>query len=76
MVKVSVVIPAYNCERTLRECITSVQNSKFRDFEIIVVDDGSRDRSREIAKAFRNVRLITQKNLGPGQAAESDEIRA
>ena len=76
MVKVSVVIPAYNCERTLRDCITSVQNSKFRDFEIIVVDDGSRDRSREIAKAFRNVRLITQKNLGPAAARNNGAKKA
>ncbi len=66
--EISVVIPAYNCERTLRECIASVQKSKFRDIEIIVVDDGSKDSTREIARAFGNVRLVTQKNLGPAAA--------
>jgi glycosyltransferase involved in cell wall biosynthesis len=49
---ISVVIPVYNCERYLSEAIESVQRQSYKPIEIIVVDDGSADRSGEIAKRF------------------------
>lgn len=60
---VSVVIPSYNCERYITETISSVLQQSFRDLELIVVDDGSQDRTREIVAGFGEpVRLITQSN--------------
>lgn len=48
MPKISVIMPVYNCEKYLHEAIDSVLNQSYRDFEFIVVDDGSIDKSREI----------------------------
>lgn len=60
---VSVVIPSFNCERYIAETISSVLQQSFRNLELIVVDDGSQDRTREIVAGFGDpVRLITQSN--------------
>ncbi|HNF88001.1 MAG TPA: glycosyltransferase [Thiobacillaceae bacterium] len=60
---VSVVIPTYNCEAYISETLGSVLAQTFRDLEILVVDDGSRDRTREIVAAYGPpVRLLTQEN--------------
>lgn len=62
---VSVVIPSHNCERYIAETIGSVLGQTHRDVEVLVVDDGSTDRTREIAGAFGSpVRLIEQDNAG------------
>ena len=55
---VSVVLPVYNGARFLREAIDSVLNQTYRDFELVVVDDGSTDNSAEIASTFRDVRVM------------------
>ena len=47
---VSVVMPVYNGEKYLRECIDSVLSQTLTDFEFIIVDDGSTDNSLQIAK--------------------------
>jgi glycosyltransferase involved in cell wall biosynthesis len=52
-VRVSVIMAAYNGERYIADSIRSVQEQSFRDHELIVVDDGSTDRTREIAQAAR-----------------------
>ena len=49
--RISVVMPVYNSERLLGECLAALNASTFRDFEVVVVDDSSTDRSREIAAA-------------------------
>jgi hypothetical protein len=50
--KVSVVLPVYNAEATLAECLTRLYQSGFTEFETIMVDDGSTDSSRAIASNF------------------------
>ena len=53
MVLVSVIMPLYNHEKFVSEAIDSVLNQDFKDFELIIIDDGSKDRSRDIIKKYR-----------------------
>jgi len=70
--KVSVITAVYNCERFLSEAIESVLGQTFTDFEYIIVDDGSTDKTPEIIKNFmrRDSRIITARieNSGPANA--------
>ncbi|MBR3602626.1 MAG: glycosyltransferase [Lachnospiraceae bacterium] len=69
---VSVVIPMYNVEKYLRECLNSVLSQTISNIEIICVDDGSSDKSVDICKEYikkdNRVKLLTQKNSGPSKA--------
>lgn len=66
---VSVVIPVYNGENYLRLAIESVLSQTFQDFEIIVIDDGSKDATPDIAHSFGNrVRYVKQENAGVAAA--------
>jgi len=62
----SIVVPAYNSETTLGETLRSLLAQTFEDFEIIVVDDGSTDRTEAVAAAFDSsrVRIVSQENRG------------
>ncbi len=62
--KVSVVICAFNAEPTMQACLTSLQNLKYPAFEVIVVDDGSTDRTGKIADSFEGIHVIHQENKG------------
>jgi glycosyltransferase involved in cell wall biosynthesis len=68
MTKVSVVIPIYNVEKYLRDCLSSVVEQTLRDIEIICIDDGSLDGSADILREFsahdNRFEVITQKNAG------------
>lgn len=70
--KVSVVMPVYNVEPYLRQCLDSVINQTLKEIEIICVDDGSTDASLEILKEYaakdNRITVITQKNAGSGKA--------
>lgn len=54
MPTVSVVIPLYNAEKYINETIASVLAQSYRDFELIIVDDGSTDESIELCRQFRD----------------------
>lgn len=67
--KISVVIPAYNASLTINKCLDAVVNQKYKgSYEIVVVDDGSKDDTAEIIKKYKKVKYIFQKNAGPAKA--------
>lgn len=68
MIPVSIIVPAYNAERTLGECIEALLHQDYPDCEIIVVDDGSTDRTAAIAQSFEGITYIRQDNAGPAAA--------
>ena len=49
---ISVVIPVYNVEKYIKDCLTSVLEQEYRDFELILVDDGSKDGSMHIVESL------------------------
>ena len=69
---VSVIVPAYNAARYIRQALESVCTQTYRDIEVIVVDDGSRDETPAIVEEFATsdprVRLLLQNNAGVGAA--------
>ena len=70
--KVSVIIPIYNAEKYMKQCLDTVINQTLEDIEIICVDDGSTDKSLEILNQYQEkderIIIITQKNKGGGTA--------
>lgn len=70
MVKASIVIPAFNAQKTIADCLNGLkkQSVSLNDFEVLVIDDGSTDRTADIALQFSFVRLSKQKNAGPAVA--------
>ena len=64
MPRVSVLMPVYNCEPYIARAIESVFEQTYRDFELIVADDGSTDRSGEIAASFPEVRYYARPHSG------------
>ena len=72
MAKISIVTPVYNVSALLSRCVDSILSQTFRDFDLILVDDGSKDNSLEIcrdyAKKDPRVIVLTQENGGPSAA--------
>src|SRR5918994_1194645 len=70
--RISVVVPIYNVEPFLDECLRSIAGQSFADLEVVMVDDGSTDASAEIAARFADrdprFRLLSQTNAGLGAA--------
>ena len=70
--KVSVIIPVYNTENYLREAIESIMNQTLREIEILIVNDGSTDRSRfvinELAARDKRITVFNQENKGLSEA--------
>ena len=68
MPTVSVIIPAYNAEAFLARAIRSVEAQTFRDFELLVVDDGSTDGTADVARGFDSVRYVRGSHQGEAGA--------
>lgn len=72
MVKYSFIVPVYNTSKYLKKCLDSLVKQTFKDFEIIIVNDGSTDDSRSIIskyeKKYNNIKVINQKNQGLSMA--------
>jgi len=67
--KVSIIIPVYNAEKYLVECLDSALNQTYSDIEIIAVNDGSKDDSLEILKEYEDeIKVITKENGGTATA--------
>jgi glycosyltransferase involved in cell wall biosynthesis len=62
--RISVVVCAYNSERTMEACLASLEALDYPDYEVIVVNDGSTDRTLEIAEGYPFCRIISQPNRG------------
>jgi O-antigen biosynthesis protein len=73
--KVSVIVCAYNGERTMDRCLASLETLNYPNYEVVVVNDGSTDRTREIAERYAYIRLINQENQGLS-AARNVGLRA
>ena len=71
-IKVSVIVPVYNVEKYLRQCLDSLVNQTLKEIEIICINDGTKDNSVEIineyVKRYPNIILINQENQGLGMA--------
>lgn len=73
MNKITVIVPIYNTkEEFLRKCIESIINQSLKDIEIILVNDGSDERTKKICEEYKNndsrIKLINQKNMGESVA--------
>ena len=66
--KISVILPVFNEEEYIKKAILSVVNQSFKDFELIIVNDGSTDDTLKIIEGFddKRIKLINQSNQGPG----------
>lgn len=66
--KISVVIPVYNCERTIGGCLDGIIAQDYPNFEVIVVDDGSTDQTAGICRTYADIKMICVQNGGPSRA--------
>lgn len=68
--KISVIIPVFNAEKTITRCLKSVIDQTYQDWEIIAIDDGSSDKSYSILEEYnkidKRIKVFTQENKGPG----------
>ena len=66
--KISIIVPIYNAQKTLERCIDSILNQDYSDFELLLIDDGSKDDSGEICDIYaakdKRVRVIHKENSG------------
>ena len=67
MPKFSIVIPVYNVEDYIERCLESIKKQTFKDYEVIVVDDGCTDKSIEIAKQY-DVKIIKTEHVSVSEA--------
>lgn len=74
---ISVIIPTYNGASTISRCLEALQNQAPKGIlEILVVDDGSTDKTAQVVQQFQGVRLIRQRNMGPAAARNHGAIEA
>lgn len=68
MNKVTIVIPVYNSEKYIGRCLDSIINQTYNDVDVLVINDGSKDKSKEVVEKYQskyaNIKLINQENIG------------
>lgn len=66
--KFSIIVPVYNTEKYLRKCLDSIFKSSYKNYEVIIINDGTKDNSENIIneyiKKYKNIKYIKQKNMG------------
>lgn len=71
MTKISIIIPVYNAEKTIERCLEAIVTQTFADFEVICINDGSKDKSLELLNKYAQkdsrIRVFDQENLGPAK---------
>ena len=71
-IKVSVIVPCYNVEKYVRECIQSICNQTLKEIEIICINDGSKDNTLSIINEFKKkdkrIKVINKENTGYGHS--------
>lgn len=72
MPKFSIIIPVYNVEKYIERCVESVINQTFKDYELIVVDDGSTDKSIELIEKY-NPKIVRTKHVSVSEARNKGE---
>lgn len=75
MPKFSIVVPVYNVEPYIKKCLDSIFNQSFKDYEVIVVNDGTKDKSMDIVKKY-DVKIINQENKGLSEARNAGVKKA
>lgn len=77
---VSIVVPVYNCEKYIMECIESIRNQTYRVFELILINDGSTDSSLEICEYYAGlddrIRVYSHENIGVAQTRQMGYMKA
>ena len=78
---VSIIIPCYNSSKTIIRALKSVINQTYKNFEIILIDDGSIDNTKELIESFFinkevEYKYIYQKNSGPSTARKNGVINS
>jgi cellulose synthase/poly-beta-1,6-N-acetylglucosamine synthase-like glycosyltransferase len=66
--RISLIVPAYNEEKTIRSCVESLQALNYPNYEVVVVDDGSTDNTLEEVSHIKGIKIIHQENQGKPKA--------
>lgn len=78
--KISIIVPVYNVQDYLKKCLESILSQTFKDYELILINDGSVDQSLNICKLYRDrdprVKVISQKNMGLSAARNTGIMHA
>ena len=63
---ISIIVPMYNAAQFIKKCITSILNQTYKNFELLIINDGSTDNSLEICNKFKDqrIKIINQENTG------------
>ena len=79
MSEISIIVPVYNVEQYLENCIESILNQTFKDFELILVDDGSTDNSGKICDIYKKkdsrIKVIHKNNGGLSSARNAEFLK-
>ena len=72
MMKLSIIMPVYNSKKKIRRSVNSILEQTYKDFELIIVNDGSTDNTEKVlnvlSKRDKRIKVFTQENKGPGAA--------
>ncbi len=78
--KISIIVPCYNGEKTLKACINSIENTNYENLEIIIINDGSKDDTESVALKLKEnderIKYFYQENAGVSFARNSGISKA